>query len=267
MDTILMVVTALSLAMVTTMTVVVITLLRQERARSEARVAVLSAMSADPVSSRREASPLPIRRTVEPMLAQPPRTARSPLADFDLRPADHAVTGVSELFVQAEPRSPWGRRAAVAGALAATVLVIGFAAASASRPAAVVTNGSAASAPESVPPQSSAPGAVPLELLSLHHVQEAERLVITGVVQNPRRGAARSRLVATAFLFGPDGTFLTSRRAPLDFTNLTPGMESPFVVTVPVTGTVARYRVGFRTEDGRVIAHLDRRTPEALAQK
>jgi hypothetical protein len=30
---------------------------------------------------------------------------------------------------------------------------------------------------------------------------------------------------------------------------------------------VARYRVGFRTEDGRVIAHVDRRTPEALAQK
>jgi hypothetical protein len=198
------------------------------------------------------------------MLAQSSRTERIPLADFDLRPADQAVAGVSQLFVQAEPRSPWGRRAAVAGALSATVLVIGFAAASASRPAALVTNGSAASAPESSVP---APGAVPLELLSLHHVQEPERLVITGVVQNPRRGAALSRLVATAFLFGPDGTFLTSQRAPLDFTTLTPGMESPFVVAVPVTGTVARYRVGFRTEDGRVIAHIDRRTPEALAQK
>ena len=263
-----MAVTALSLAMATTMTVVVITLLRQERARAEARVAVLSAMSADPVSSQREASPLPIRRPVEPRFAQPPRTERIPLADFHLRPADHAVTGVSQLFVQAESRSPWGRRAAVAGTLAATVLAIGFAATSASRPAAVVTHRSEASAPESsVPPQGSAPGAVPLELLSLHHVQEAERLVITGVVQNPRRGAALPRLMATAFLFGPDGTFLTSRRAPIDFTNLTPGMESPFVVTVPVTGTVARYRVGFRTEDGRVVAHVDRRTPEALAQK
>jgi hypothetical protein len=266
MDTILMVVTALSLATATTMTVVVITLLRQERARAEARVAVLSAMSADPVSSRREASPLPIRRTVGPTLAQPPRTDRVPLADFDLRPADHAVAGVSQLFMQAESRSPWGRRAAVAGALAAVLLVIGFAAASASRSRAVVTH--EASAPESsMPAQGSAPGAVPLELLSLHHVQEAERLVITGVVQNPRRGAALSRLMATAFLLGPDGTFLTSQRAPIDFTNLTPGMESPFVVTVPVTGTVARYRVGFRTEDGRVIAHVDRRTPEALAQK
>ena len=263
MDAILTAVTALSLVMAATMTVVVITLLRQERARAEARVAVLAAMSADPVGPRREASQPPIRKTIEPMPAQSLRTERSPLADFDLRPADHAVTGVPDLFVQADPRSPWGRRAAVAAVLAATVLVIGFAVASASRPAAVVTNGSAAS----VPPQSSAPDAVPLELLSLHHVQEAERLVITGVVQNPRRGAALSRLVATAFLFGPDGTFITSRRAPIDFTNLTPGMESPFVVTVPATGTVARYRVGFRTEDGRVITHVDRRTPEALAQK
>ncbi len=263
-----MVVTALSLTMAATMTVVVITLLRHERARSEARVAALSAMSIDPVSLQPEGSPVGIRRTVEPMLAESTRTERIPLADFDLRPADPAVTGVAQLFVQAEPRSPWGRRAAVAGTLAATILVIGFAATSASRPAALVTNGSTASAAESsVPPQGPAPGAAPLELLSLHHVREAERLVITGVVQNPRRGPALSRLVATAFLFGPDGTFLTSRREPLDFTTLTPGMESPFVVTVPVTGTVARYRVGFRTEDGRVIAHVDKRTPEALAQK
>jgi hypothetical protein len=266
MDTILMVVTALSLATATIMTVVVITLLRQERARAEARVRVLSAMSAEPVSSRREASPLSIRRSAGPMLAQPPRAERIPLADFDLRPADHAVVGVSQLFEQAESRSPWGRRAALAGALAAIVLVIGFAATSASRSRAVVTQ--EASAPESsVPPLGSAPGAVPLELLSLHHVQEAERLVITGVVQNPRTGAPLSRIAATAFLFGPDGTFLTRGRAPLDFTTLTPGVESPFVVTVPVTGTVARYRIGFRTGDGRVIAHIDRRPPDALAQK
>jgi hypothetical protein len=30
---------------------------------------------------------------------------------------------------------------------------------------------------------------------------------------------------------------------------------------------VARYRVGFRTEDGRVITHVDKRGPDALAQK
>ena len=110
---------------------------------------------------------------------------------------------------------------------------------------------------------------VPLELLSLQYARDenAQRLVISGLVQNPRSGAALSRVVATAFLFGPDGTFLTSSRAPLDFTTLAPGVESPFVVSVPVTGQVARYRVGFRTEDGQVIAHVDKRGPDALAQK
>ena len=30
-------------------------------------------------------------------------------------------------------------------------------------------------------------------------------------------------------------------------------------MSVPVTETVARYRIGFRGEDGRVIAHVDKR--------
>ena len=32
-----------------------------------------------------------------------------------------------------------------------------------------------------------------------------------------------------------------------------------FVISVPVTAPVARYRVGFRGEDGRIIGHVDRR--------
>ena len=106
---------------------------------------------------------------------------------------------------------------------------------------------------------------VPLELVSLRHLQQAQTLTVTGLVQNPRTGAPLSHVVATAFVFGPDGTFLASSRAPLDFTTLAPGDESPFVVTVPVTGAVSRYRIGFRGEDGRVIAHVDKRGPDALA--
>jgi hypothetical protein len=71
---------------------------------------------------------------------------------------------------------------------------------------------------------------------------------------------------ASAILFGPDGNFLTSARAPLDFTTLRPGDESPFVIPVPVTGSVARYRIGFRAADGSVIAHIDRRTDGTTAK-
>jgi hypothetical protein len=78
-------------------------------------------------------------------------------------------------------------------------------------------------------------------------------------VQNPKAGAPVSRLTATAVVFAPDGTFLAGGKAPLDYTSLAAGDESPFVVTVPISGSVARYRVGFRAEDGTVVAHVDRR--------
>ena len=113
-------------------------------------------------------------------------------------------------------------------------------------------------------PATAAPA--PLELLSLRHTQEPDRLTITGLVQNPRGAAPLVRVVATAFTFGPDGAFLASARAPIDFTSLASGDESPFVVTVPVSGAVARYRVGFRGEDGTVIAHVDKRS-DTVAQK
>jgi hypothetical protein len=142
----------------------------------------------------------------------------------------------------------------------AVVLAIGLAVGSGKfRPAASPAQTTAQQAP--------APEAAPLELLSLRHAQEAQRLQVTGVVKNPRTGSPLSHVVATAFVFGPDGAFLSSSRAPLDFTMLAPGEESPFVVSVPVSGQVSRYRVGFRTEDGRVIAHVDKRAPDALAQK
>ncbi len=102
-------------------------------------------------------------------------------------------------------------------------------------------------------------------MLSLKQTQGTDALTITGLVQNPRDGAVLSNVKATALLFGADGTFLASGGAALDFTVLRPGDESPFVINVPVTAPVARYRVGFRSEDGHVIGHVDRRTAPTMA--
>ena len=104
-----------------------------------------------------------------------------------------------------------------------------------------------------------------LELLSLKQTQDTGALTITGLVQNPRDGAVLSKISATALVFSADGTFLASGRAPLDYTVLRPGDESGFVISVPVSAPVARYRVGFRSEDGRVIGHIDRRTATTMA--
>jgi hypothetical protein len=278
MDTILIAVTAVALAMTATMAVIIVTVLRQERARSEARVAALSAMAADATDDRhvlvhQEATrPEPLqpelsrREVAAPRLTATPRpiepltetTVVDDIDDFEIHPG---VSGVANLFSEPEQSSPWGRRFVVIGCLAALLMVVGL--------AMVVSRSQAAPATSDTAAAQTAPATdgSPLELLSLRYAQESGRLVITGLVQNPRGATPLSHVVATAFVFGPGGTFLSSGRAPLDFVTLTPGEESPFVVNVPVTGQVTRYRVGFRTEDGRVLPHVDKRAAESLAQK
>jgi hypothetical protein len=122
------------------------------------------------------------------------------------------------------------------------------------------------SRPSAPAPAAQAPAApAGLELMSLHDSRQTGSLTITGLVQNPRTGAPLSRVTVTAYTFDESGAFLASGRALLDVTSLAPGDESPFVVTVPVKETVARYRIGFRTEDGRVLSHIDRRQQGPIA--
>jgi hypothetical protein len=293
MEPILIVITALALAMAGAMAVVVVTMLRHERARSDARIEALSALAAEPVPAAgaperasthfapdqvaqwrdavrpsRESSP-----SLEPAHSSP-RIVTEPIAiretpastiddvdvdvdDFEIRPS---VAGVADLFAEPERPSPWVNRLVAIGCFAAIVLAIGVG---------VTTFGSrTAPGSQTAAPQSAGKAEVaPLELLSLRHSQESNRLVITGLVLNPRTAATIAHVAATVFVFGPDGALLSSNQAPLDYTTLTPGGESAFVVSVPVTGQVARYRVGFRTEDGHVLPHVDRRAPDALAQK
>ena len=74
----------------------------------------------------------------------------------------------------------------------------------------------------------------PLELLQLQHALESQRLTISGVVRNPAGAAPQSHLIATAIVFGPDGSFLTSSRAPVDVATMGPGQESKFAITIPL---------------------------------
>ena len=101
-----------------------------------------------------------------------------------------------------------------------------------------------------------------LELVSMQHARQGRALTITGLVRNPRAGVPRSNISAVVFAFDRSGGFVASGRAALDFTNLAPGDESPFVVKIPDVAGVARYRVSFRTEAG-IVRHLDRRSAAA----
>jgi hypothetical protein len=188
-------------------------------------------------------------------------------ADFILdkrseRRDDHTDSSAQTIFAQAERPSPSGRRivavAAVAAVMALAVAALLFVSRSngpgggnvqraglGARSGSVATTGTTAPAP--------------LELLSLRHERNGEKLTITGLVRNPQNGPRLERISAVAFVFDPSGTFVASERALVDFLVLSPGEESPFVVSVTAPGRIGRYRIGFRGEDGAVVGHVDHR--------
>jgi hypothetical protein len=181
-----------------------------------------------------------------PVRRPPAAPAFAASADLPLRRSDAPVT-VADLFTAPTEPSPWRRRGAV---IAALLLVAS---------AAVLLLLARATA-QSEPSLTAAP-ASRLELLSLRDARQGDELTITGLVQNPRGSRPLSNVTAVATTYQAGGAALASGSAPLDFTTLQAGEESPFVITVPAAGAVARYRISFRGSDGRVIAHVDRRQP------
>ena len=96
-----------------------------------------------------------------------------------------------------------------------------------------------------------------LELLSMRHARAGDALTVTGLVRN-RGTAASASIMAVVFVFDRDGAFVASGRAPLEFTAIAPGDESPFRVTIPEVKDVGRYSLSFRTQAG-IVPHVDRR--------
>jgi hypothetical protein len=272
MENVLLLITGISVALTTGLAVALARVAGDERRRSEARVALLRDLSAqssrpDRPAVARQVAARPAPAAVEPIRRPSPPAApasvRAAVPDLELRPSGGAasVAGVGEMFHAPESESPWRTRAVAIAAMAAIVLM-----------AVAVGRWRAPAAPRSgAPAASTAPAATatprPLELMSLNHTRHEDTLTISGVVQNPRGAAPLVHVTATALVLGPGGKFLTSARAPLDFSTVGPGEESPFVITVPVGGDVERYRIAFRSEDGQVLAHVDRRGPEAVARK
>ena len=187
-------------------------LLREERRRSAARVASLSA-----------ALEAPTPATTTP--------------------------GVGELFAPQRSAAAHGNpliKVAVGVAMAVVLILVIAGATSGTKPAdESVPTASAA-------PVASTRGAAPLELISMRHSRQGETLTVSGLVRNPRSGGNMTRVIAVVLAFNRAGAFVASGRAALDFTTLEPGDESPFVVSIPSISEVGRYRVSFRTDAGVV---------------
>lgn len=270
MDTTLLSITLVSLVIALVLALVTWRVIREERRRSAARVAALAAdLAASEPLANVELQPRTARQSAvawQPWPAAPPGATGTHEGDRVRRVGAGARAAAptpqeSEAEAEAAPGGPPGlfstvqrpsrRLLSVATLSGVGVLIIGAVAVS------LVGFGDATGRASSA--SVSAAGTAPLELLSLSHAAQGDALSITGRVRNPSAGPRVTRVAVAAMLFDLHGSLVTSGRAGLDVVALDPGGESPFAMTVPGARAVSRYRISFRTEDGRVLPHVDRR--------
>ena len=283
MDMLLLGITVVSLIVAFAMSVTAMRLARDEKKRSAARVAALSLAAESEMESRPSIQEVRVPVDVKPVVKAPwatPKVESAP-ASFEW-PAAAAAKAVAlkteelplhtprvqpERFETPEPvvthasgflgasevqRDNGGRQKTLA--FAAVMLF-------------VVLSGSLAwmmSGPRGTTAQAMGPNS-PLELVSLTHQRQDNKLAVSGLVRNPVAGKPVEKLSAVVFLFDRTGTFITSSRAHVDFLKLGAGDESPFVVSLDAPATVARYRVSFRTDEG-IVPHIDRRETVGIQQ-
>ena len=282
MDNALVVITLGSLATTGAVLFYAARLIRDERARSSARVTALAeeigrSPGAGRVATPIERAPLdraPLARGItperglhrqyvpvsSPVRSEPelrrPAPGSDALADAALFPARQPGTGEAiapanarpgTLFESASVESPSNRW--LVPVIGAMIVVL-----------ALATIYFVSGAPDGAaqPVRATAAVNAPLELVSLRQVRKGDTLTVSGTVRNPTGAADRRQVAAVVFVFDRNGSFVASGRAPLDYQALAPGDESPFVITVPGAADVSRYRVSFREGDD-VLPHVDRR--------
>ena len=266
MDMLLLGITVVSLIVAFIMSVTAMRLARDEKKRSAARVAALSVAASDEVRTPFEPKPLVKAPWSAPKVVPAPISVTSAPAELPLNaprvqperyetPEPHLRQGYGEQAVVTHSsgflgaseiqREDGGRQKTLA--FAAVVMFF------------VLSGGLVwmMSGPRGTTAQAMGPNA-PLELVSLTHQRQDNKLAVSGLVRNPLSGKPVEKLSAVVFLFDRTGTFVTSSRAQVDFLKLGAGDESPFVVSLDAPQTVARYRVSFRTDEG-IVPHIDRR--------
>ena len=275
--------TALFALVAIIMTIVAAKLIRESRARSAARIETLRAIVSEPPDMPAARSlamarpvdvelprlpavteladdvwdfdlhepefdegPAPVARAAAALREPAPRASEVRTSTFELRSSSH------DLFEDPVERTPsrrWGWMAAAGVAMACIAGVI-YVASSGVLGRLAASGGAAKSAASS---------SSPIELLSLRHATEAGQFVVTGLVQNPPASVTHRGVQAVVYLFDQEGRYFATSRAALESAVLSPGGEAAFVVRVPASADVSKYRVSFQHEDGAAVIHVDRR--------
>lgn len=234
MDTLMLVITAVSLAVAVGASAVAWRVTRRERQRSSARVAALAA----------RAGVDGLRSQTTPDDAAAPIEATGDLREFV--PAADAATSGGMFAVPVPDSGSGGRQFGLLVAAAVVAIVAG----GGSLVMLVSGRGPAAS---------TTPARMPLELVTLSHSRSEGQLVISGLVRNPATGGEVEQLEAQVRVFDAAGILVATRSAPVDLSVLAPSQDTSFVVAVGEAATAARYRVSFASR-GHLLAHVDRRT-------
>jgi hypothetical protein len=230
MNTMLLVLTGVSLAIAAVTSTIAWRVTQADRRRRAARIAALAAAAGVPDASAASESLAHAAARPEALVTEPGGIA---MADRFLS-ADASGSG-------SDARQH--RLLAAAGAAAGIVLVV----------AAISLVGGRG------PAAAHADTAAPLELLSLGHQRVDGQLTVSGMVRNPAAGTAVDQLEAEVRVFDPAGILVATRTALIGAQALSPGQESSFAVALGESTTAARYRVSFRAA-GALRPHVDQRS-------
>lgn len=260
MEGVLVTITLLALLTTVAMAAVAWTLMQEERRRSDARVASLSAEleTAGGPSVVESAT----RAAGDRWLEHEASVESDPLAAFPSR-FDASSPEVEPGAPQSQPNALFSaasrqdqdatERLFPALATGAVLMCVGLAV------VLLLSSIPAASAPgSSSNTRASSAQAQPLELMSVESSATPGRIQLTGVVRNPVGAMPLSRVTAVAHFFGHDGGFLGSSRTTIG-KRLDPDQDANFALVSDVVGDVARYRVSFRADDDTPLSHVDRR--------
>jgi hypothetical protein len=296
MESLLIAVTVISLALAVTMSVVAWTLLKAERQRAAARIEALEALAFSGEPERQEpvaeaarvpvaAIPVaPATPSVPASAPSLPKVIEAPVDDSTGVPDDELVPEfpdwdavirghASQAGHGADVALPNGRiRAVLPDAMFGTepasnagtrrllaVAAVGLIIAAGYAAAAAMRSPEVVAAlVASTPPPSAEPQ--PLELLSLRHSPDTNGgFAVSGFVQNPAGGKDLTNVEVVVYLFDDKDQYFMTGRAALETADMRTGTDSTFDVHVPGATHVGRFRVGFRQADGTVVAHVDRR--------
>jgi hypothetical protein len=263
METLLLVITLISVATAIVAMFSTHRLRRHERERSDARVAALSA-AADTHESHdggwsqisgewrwNASASTPVIK--DPEFGTAPQMVSDRGPGFGTAPASAADQNSTAFFGTVQREETSGSRVPIFAAAALIVLLGGaliFLNTS-------TTNDHAATVAHEGRTE-------PIELVALGHNRDVSTLTITGTVRNPSSGVKLEGLTAVISLLDRNGALVSTKDVPLDYRAIAPGEEAPFKVSIPDPGSIARYRVSFRAGTD-VVPHVDRRVDTKLA--